>query len=125
MSPHGWILVVDDEPGVRAAIARWLQRHAGCSVVGCADRAGAVAALAARSTPPSAIVLDWQLGAETGGDVLLAIRASGVNAPCAFFSSHEGEAIESALLALRVDERVLAFQKPDLAPLLAWVVAGR
>lgn len=107
---------MDDEPLIRHAVARHLRAHIGCDVAPCGDRSEAVAAVDRRSAPPAALVLDWHIGTETGGDVLAAIRVEGIDAPCAFFSSAPAN-----LIARAVEETASCFPKPDLAPLLDWL----
>jgi CheY-like chemotaxis protein/two-component sensor histidine kinase len=66
------VLVVDDEPDVRAALEGLLQRW-GCSV---ATAAGGAEALAAAGEPPNLVLCDLHLGGDAGGlDVLDRLKA--------------------------------------------------
>jgi DNA-binding response OmpR family regulator len=68
------VAIVDDDPGLRAALAEILQFE-GYAVVACATGA-ALIARAARDPPPSVIILDLMLRDTSGGRCLHALRES-------------------------------------------------
>jgi DNA-binding NarL/FixJ family response regulator len=65
-------LIVDDSPTFRAAVQRTLEA-AGMTVVGAAST-GAVAVELAEQTRPDLVLVDIDLGAESGFDVVEALR---------------------------------------------------
>jgi CheY-like chemotaxis protein len=69
------IVVIDDEPTNRAALALVLEQF-GCAVVTAGSGSEALRALEARGTPPDALISDYRLrGAETGIGATEALRA--------------------------------------------------
>jgi CheY-like chemotaxis protein len=66
------VLVVDDEPAVRALVAASLD-GAGCEVEACAD--GPTALQSALAAPPQLILLDVALPGLNGADLLRRLRA--------------------------------------------------
>lgn len=67
------VLVVEDDALMRWAIAETL-REAGCAVVGAADGAAAIRAIADSDRTPQAVVLDVGLPDSEGLDLLATIR---------------------------------------------------
>jgi len=82
------VLVVDDEPGVRTAVARGLTAE-GMEVVALGDGPSALAAALTGSF--DAIVLDIILPGLSGYRVLEQLRAAGVDTPVLLASAKDGE----------------------------------
>jgi DNA-binding response OmpR family regulator len=82
------VLVVDDEPGIRTAVARGLSAE-GMEVVALAD--GTSALNAALTGSFDAIVLDIILPGLSGYRVLEQLRAAGVDTPVLLLSAKDGE----------------------------------
>ncbi|WP_300010283.1 response regulator transcription factor [Pseudonocardia sp.] len=82
------VLVVDDEPGVRTAVARGLTAE-GMEVVALGD--GTSALTAALTGSFDAIVLDIILPGLSGYRVLEQLRAAGVDTPVLLVSAKDGE----------------------------------
>lgn len=82
------VLVVDDEPGVRTAVARGLTAE-GMEVVALGD--GPSALQAALTGSFDAIVLDIILPGLSGYRVLEQLRAAGVDTPVLLVSAKDGE----------------------------------
>jgi CheY-like chemotaxis protein len=66
------VLIVDDEPAVRALVAASLE-GAGCEVEACEDAPSALQS--ALATPPQLILLDVALPGMNGADLLKRLRA--------------------------------------------------
>ena len=82
------VLVVDDEPGVRTAMARGLTAE-GMEIVALSDGPSALAAALTGSF--DAIVLDIILPGLSGYRVLEQLRAAGVDTPVLLVSAKDGE----------------------------------
>lgn len=82
------VLVVDDEPGVRTAMARGLTAE-GMEIVALGDGPSALAAALTGSF--DAIVLDIILPGLSGYRVLEQLRAAGVDTPVLLVSAKDGE----------------------------------
>ncbi|MHA6780416.1 response regulator transcription factor [Pseudonocardia saturnea] len=82
------VLVVDDEPGIRTAMARGLTAE-GMEIVALGD--GASALTAALTGSFDAIVLDIILPGLSGYRVLEQLRAAGVDTPVLLVSAKDGE----------------------------------
>lgn len=94
------VLVVDDEPGIRTALARGLTAE-GMEVVALADgRAGLEAALTGSF---DAVVLDIILPGLSGYRVLEQLRAAGVDTPVLLLSAKDGEFDQADGLDLGAD----------------------
>src|SRR3954465_4426010 len=94
------VLVVDDEPGVRTAVARGLTAE-GMQVVAVGD--GPSALRAALTGSFDAVVLDIILPGLSGYRVLERLRAAGVDTPVLLLSAKEGEVDQADGLALGAD----------------------
>jgi DNA-binding response OmpR family regulator len=94
------VLVVDDEPGIRTAVARGLQAE-GMEVEAVADGpSGLSAALSGRF---DVIVLDIILPGLSGYRVLERLRAAGVDTPVLLLSAKDGEFDQADGLDLGAD----------------------
>jgi hypothetical protein len=72
------------------------------------------------SVPPAAAILDFELGdGTTGLSVLMSLRASGCDAPCAFYTGTPERAV-AALEASRIGDGYPVFDKGD-ATLVSWL----
>jgi ActR/RegA family two-component response regulator len=115
-----WVLVVDDDPVTARATARAVSGATGARVALVADVDSALRLATRASVPPAAAILDFELGdGTTGLTVLMSLRASGCDAPCAF---HTGSP-ELALAALEeshVGDGYPVFDKGD-ATLVSWL----
>jgi CheY-like chemotaxis protein len=90
----GTVLVVDDEAGVRDAIARMLERM-GLSVIAADGGRAGLAALAHHRGAVSAVVLDLTMPDIGGLEVLREIRASAPRTPVVVVSGYtRSDAIE-------------------------------
>jgi len=94
------VLVVDDEPGIRTAVARGLSAE-GMEVVALAD--GSSALNAALTGSFDAIVLDIILPGLSGYRVLEQLRAAGVDTPVLLLSAKDGEFDQADGLDLGAD----------------------
>jgi DNA-binding response OmpR family regulator len=94
------VLVVDDEPGIRTAMARGLTAE-GMEVVALAD--GRAALEAAVTGSFDAIVLDIILPGLSGYRVLEQLRAAGVDTPVLLVSAKDGEFDQADGLDLGAD----------------------
>src|SRR6187455_1099484 len=94
------VLVVDDEPGVRAAVARGLTAE-GMDVVAVGD--GQSALNAALTGSFDVIVLDIILPGLSGYRVLERLRSAGVDTPVLLLSAKDGEFDQADGLDLGAD----------------------
>jgi len=94
------VLVVDDEPGIRTAVARGLVAE-GMEVVALAD--GNSALTAALTGSFDAIVLDIILPGLSGYRVLERLRAAGIDTPVLLVSAKDGEFDQADGLDLGAD----------------------
>jgi DNA-binding response OmpR family regulator len=94
------VLVVDDEPGIRTAVARGLTAE-GMEVVALAD--GNSALNAALTGSFDAIVLDIILPGLSGYRVLEQLRAAGIDTPVLLVSAKDGEFDQADGLDLGAD----------------------
>ncbi len=95
------VLVVDDEPGIRTAVARGLTAE-GMEVVAVGDgHAGLEAALTGSF---DAVVLDIILPGISGYRVLEHLRAAGVDTPVLLLSAKDGEFDQADGLDLGADD---------------------
>ena len=94
------VLVVDDEPGIRTAVARGLTAE-GMEVVALGD--GSSALHAALTGSFDAIVLDIILPGLSGYRVLEQLRAAGVDTPVLLVSAKDGEFDQADGLDLGAD----------------------
>lgn len=94
------VLVVDDEPGIRTAVARGLVAE-GMEVVALADGNSALAAALTGSF--DAIVLDIILPGLSGYRVLERLRAAGIDTPVLLVSAKDGEFDQADGLDLGAD----------------------
>jgi DNA-binding response OmpR family regulator len=94
------VLVVDDEPGVRSALARGLSAE-GMDVVAVGD--GPSALRAAMTNSFDAVVLDIILPGLSGYRVLERLRAAGVDTPVLLVSAKDGEVDQADGLDLGAD----------------------
>src|SRR3954471_2151769 len=94
------VLVVDDEPGVRTAVARGLTAE-GMQVVAVGD--GPSALRAALTGSFDAVVLDILLPGLSGYRVLERLRAAGVATPVLLLSAKDGEVDQADGLDLGAD----------------------
>ena len=94
------VLVVDDEPGVRTAVARGLTAE-GMEVVAVGD--GPSALRAAMTSSFDAVVLDIILPGLSGYRVLEQLRAAGVDTPVLLVSAKDGEFDQADGLDLGAD----------------------
>jgi DNA-binding response OmpR family regulator len=94
------VLVVDDEPGVRTAVARGLTAE-GMEVVALGD--GPSALRAALTGSFDAVVLDIILPGLSGYRVLEQLRAAGVDTPVLLVSAKDGEIDQADGLDLGAD----------------------
>ncbi|MBI5596458.1 MAG: response regulator [Elusimicrobia bacterium] len=97
MKPHGWpagaaVLVVDDDPEVLRVACRFLET-AGFRVVGASSRQEAEA----RASAGLALaVVDIDLGAEDGGDVVARLRERCPGIQVLFISGRSGQPCDGA-----------------------------
>jgi DNA-binding response OmpR family regulator len=94
------VLVVDDEPGIRTAVARGLTAE-GMEVVALGD--GSSALHAALTGSFDAIVLDIILPGLSGYRVLEQLRAAGIDTPVLLVSAKDGEFDQADGLDLGAD----------------------
>lgn len=94
------VLVVDDEPGIRTAVARGLTAE-GMEVVALGDGTSALSAALTGSF--DAIVLDIILPGLSGYRVLEQLRAAGVDTPVLLLSAKDGEFDQADGLDLGAD----------------------
>ena len=94
------VLVVDDEPGIRTAVARGLSAE-GMEVVALGD--GSSALHAALTGSFDAIVLDIILPELSGYRVLEQLRAAGIDTPVLLVSAKDGEFDQADGLDLGAD----------------------
>ncbi|MGH3515985.1 MAG: response regulator transcription factor [Haloechinothrix sp.] len=94
------VLVVDDEPGVRKALARGLAAE-GMDVMVAAD--GPTALRLARTGSFDALLLDIMLPGLSGYRVLQHLRAEGVRTPVLLISAKDGEIDQADGLDLGAD----------------------
>ena len=119
------ILVVEDEPDIRALLQISLERVGGMTVH--AVTSGAQAAAAVEEHRPDAVVMDVQMPQMTGPEALVEVRAGahGATVPVVFLtaSAHEARLVE--LRALDVHGVLLKPFDPlgladELRALLGW-----
>ncbi|MGW5349792.1 response regulator transcription factor [Streptomyces sp. NPDC004031] len=80
------VLVVEDDPGLRAVLARGL-REEDFDVLTAGDGAGALRAVRSQARV-DAVVLDIGLPDSDGRDVCQAMRAAGLDVPVVFLTAH-------------------------------------
>lgn len=74
------VLLVDDQPLVRAGLRRILRPRAGFEIIGeCEDGADVVRAAAALA--PGVVVMDMRMKTTSGADAIRALRAAGSDVP--------------------------------------------
>src|SRR5215218_246095 len=112
------VLVVDDEPGVRTAVARGLTAE-GMQVVAVGD--GPSALRAALTGSFDAVVLDIVLPGLSGYRVLERLRADGVDTPVLLLSAKDGEVDQADGLDLGAQLRAVLRRR---GPASARVVLG-
>jgi signal transduction histidine kinase/FixJ family two-component response regulator len=96
------LLVVDDDTVDRTAVRRVLGRSglAGAEIAEAADAAGALSALApdAAGAAFDCVLLDYELGADTGLDVLEALRGQGRHVPVVMLTGRSDPLTAAALM---------------------------
>jgi CheY-like chemotaxis protein len=118
MSPHArrreaapWVLIVDDDPLAARATARLVMGVTRLNVALVADVDRALQMVTRAPDAPIAVVLDYDLsGGENGLSVLLSLRASGIEVPCAFHTGAPQRA-RAALTKSRLSEGYPVFDK--------------
>jgi PAS domain S-box-containing protein len=105
---EGTVLVVDDEPGVRAVARRMLERR-GFEVLLAADGAEALAIAQRRAGALRAVVLDLAMPGLDGDRVFEGLRRIRGDLPVVFVSGHGTDALERRLSGRT---RVAAVAKP-------------
>jgi CheY-like chemotaxis protein len=121
-----WVLVVDDDPLAARATARLVTSSIGIRVAVVGSVGDALRLVARAGSTPLALVLDYDLrGGEKGVSILLSLRASGCEVPCAFHTGATAEA-RSALRKNRIEDGCPIFEKGQGGGelLLEWL-AGR
>jgi ActR/RegA family two-component response regulator len=119
-----WVLVVDDDPIAARATARAVSSVTGARVALVAGVDSALRLAMRASEPPAAVILDFELSdGSTGLSVLMSLRASGCDAPCAFHTGAPERAI-SALRSSRVGDGYPVFDKGGTTGSLVSWVAG-
>lgn len=119
-SSSPWVLVVDDDPVAARATARAVSSVTGARVALVQDVDSALRLALRASSPPAAAVLDFELGdGSTGLSVLMSLRASGCDAPCAFHTGAPDLAV-NALASSRVGDGYPVFDKGG-SSLLQWL----
>jgi CheY-like chemotaxis protein len=120
-----WVLVVDDEPLASRATARLVSRATEGSVAVARDLATALHLVRRARTAPSAVLLDFELGAgQDGTAVLTALREAGCRAPCAFHTAAP-ERARQALQGLWRGEQPPVFEKDGRGGrAIAWLTAA-
>jgi ActR/RegA family two-component response regulator len=117
-----WVLIVDDDPIAARATARAVSSVTGARVALVADVDSALRLAMRASEPPAAAILDFELGGgSTGLSVLLSLRASGCEAPCAFHTGAPGTA-HAALESSRSDGYPVFDKGNNDGSLMSWVV---
>jgi ActR/RegA family two-component response regulator len=122
-SGHPWVLVVDDDPIAARATARAVSSVTGARVALVANVDSALRLAMRASEPPAAVILDFELGGgSTGLAVLMSLRASGCEAPCAFHTGSPA-VVAAALVASRLGDGYPVFQKGENdGSLVSWIV---
>jgi CheY-like chemotaxis protein len=106
-----WVMVVDDDPLAARAAARLIKGSTCASVAIVGDVTQALRLVSRADVDPSAVVLDYDLAAgEKGVTVLLSLRASGFEVPCAFHTGAPDRA-RSALRKSRLGDGYPVFDK--------------
>jgi PAS domain S-box-containing protein len=105
---HGLLLVVDDEPGVRAVTTRMLERL-GFSVLQAADGREALALARVYASEISCTLLDMTMPHMDGNETFRALRQLHPQARVLLMSGYSGQ---EALHGLASDEAVAFMQKP-------------
>jgi two-component system C4-dicarboxylate transport response regulator DctD len=105
------ILVVDDSPVARRAVARRLQAE-GLDV---REEGSAGAARATDATQLAGAIIDVELPDGSGIDLAADLRARVPSLPVAFFT-----ATASPTILAQAGAHGVVFRKPDLDPLVAW-----
>jgi CheY-like chemotaxis protein len=120
-TPHVDVLVVDDNPFMRAAVARILQRQGRrCVAVGSID----AAKMTLLEQRPSFVLTDFALGnRETGVDLLRWIRSQpGLqDLPCGLMSGSDRREIAAALLAAGLGSMPVLEKPFGLGDLEVWI----
>jgi DNA-binding NarL/FixJ family response regulator len=89
------VLVVDDQPAVRAALGILMAVHPDISVVGeAAD--GLSAVQAAGVLQPDVVVMDYEMPGMNGVDAAVALRAGGAGCRVVMLSLHDDPAVKAA-----------------------------
>jgi ActR/RegA family two-component response regulator len=105
-----WVLVVDDDPIAARATARAVSSVTGARVALVADVDAALRLAMRASESPAAVILDFDLSdGSTGLSVLMSLRASGCEAPCAFHTGAPERAM-AALGATRASDSYPVFE---------------
>ncbi|HEY3737371.1 MAG TPA: response regulator transcription factor [Jatrophihabitans sp.] len=116
------ILVVEDDHGLRAVLARGL-RTEGFTVLTAADGG---AALAAAKTQLDAVVMDIGLPDSDGRDVCQAMRARGVDVPIVFLTARQSSVDLLAGFAAGADDYMIKpFQLSELVARLRALLRRR
>jgi len=91
------VLLVDDQPLVRAGLRRILRPRAGFDVVGeCAD--GTEVAGAVASAEPDVVVMDMRMKSMSGAEAIAALRASGSSVPVLVLTTFDDDETLGAVL---------------------------
>lgn len=98
------VLVVDDDPGIRAALRRGLEVH-GFAVRDVADGIAALDEIAGR--PPAVVVLDVAMPGISGVEVVRRVRADGLTLPICILSARDEIDDRVAGLAAGADDYVV------------------
>jgi DNA-binding NarL/FixJ family response regulator len=82
------VIIVDDDPGIRVTLKRWLTLHKDLKVVGEATNGREGVALA-RSVKADVIVMDVRMPEMTGIEATHELRTTGVETPILIFTAED------------------------------------
>jgi DNA-binding NarL/FixJ family response regulator len=100
--PKKRVLLVDDNPAVRAMVRQLFEAHPDFEVAGEAGNGGEGVA-EARNLKPDLVVIDLAMPVMTGLDAVPLLRKVVPGAPLILFTVHEGKEIERLARAAGID----------------------
>ena len=103
------VLLIDNQPHVRAAIQFLLDQQPGICVVGTANTSDALPEQA-RTLRPDIVVIGWELWRKSATDLFTALRALYFSPRVVVFSSHVE--VEQAALKSGADAFLCAYDSP-------------
>jgi DNA-binding NarL/FixJ family response regulator len=104
------VLLIDNQPHVRAAIQFLLDQQPGIHIVGTADTSDTLPEQA-HTLRPDIVLISWELWRKSANDLLMALRALDISPKVIVFSSRAE--VEQAALQSGADAFLCAYDPPE------------